>query len=61
MNEFELIERIFSQIQAAQSLSSSVDKGIVEKGIGDDAAVMSLPAGARLVSCIEYTGSRSTF
>ena len=53
MNEFELIERIFSQMQAAQSLSSSVDKGIVEKGIGDDAAVMSLPAGARLVSCID--------
>ncbi|MDN3399282.1 thiamine-phosphate kinase [Psychrobacter sp. APC 3426] len=48
MNEFELIERIFSQMQAAQLLSSSVDKGI-----GDDAAVMSLPAGARLVSCID--------
>ena len=53
MNEFELIERIFSQMQAAQSLSSSVDKDSVEKGIGDDAAVMSLPAGARLVSCID--------
>ena len=48
MNEFELIERIFSQMQAAPSLSSTV-----EKGIGDDAAVMSLPAGARLVSCID--------
>ncbi len=48
MNEFELIERIFSQMQATQSLSSSV-----EKGIGDDAAVMRLPAGARLVSCID--------
>ena len=48
MNEFELIERIFSQMQAAPSLSSNV-----EKGIGDDAAVMSLPAGARLVSCID--------
>lgn len=53
MNEFELIERIFSQMQAAQSLSSSVNKGRVEKGIGDDAAVMCLPAGARLVSCID--------
>lgn len=53
MNEFELIERIFSQMQAAPSLSSIVDKGNVEKGIGDDAAVMSLPAGARLVSCID--------
>lgn len=53
MNEFELIERIFSQMQAAQSSSSSVDKGNIEKGIGDDAAVMSLPAGARLVSCID--------
>jgi len=58
MNEFELIERIFSQMQAAPSLSSTVDKvnvdkGGVEKGIGDDAAVMSLPAGSRLVSCID--------
>ena len=58
MNEFELIERIFSQMQAAPSSSSAVDKGNVdkgnvEKGIGDDAAVMSLPAGARLVSCID--------
>ena len=48
MNEFELIERIFFQMQAAQSSSSNV-----EKGIGDDAAVMSLPAGSRLVSCID--------
>ncbi|WP_413519073.1 thiamine-phosphate kinase [Psychrobacter glacincola] len=48
MNEFELIERIFSQMQAAHSSSSNV-----EKGIGDDAAVMSLPAGSRLVSCID--------
>lgn len=53
MNEFELIERIFSQMQAAPSSSSNVDKGNVEKGIGDDAAVMSLPAGTRLVSCID--------
>ncbi|MEN6671053.1 thiamine-phosphate kinase [Psychrobacter sp. B38] len=48
MNEFELIERIFSQMQAATTLSSDV-----EKGIGDDAAVIALPAGARLVSCID--------
>ncbi|WP_372844550.1 thiamine-phosphate kinase [Psychrobacter sp.] len=48
MNEFELIERIFSQMQASQSSSSTV-----EKGIGDDAAVMALPQGARLVSCID--------
>ena len=48
MNEFELIERIFSQMQAAQSLSNGV-----EKGIGDDAAVMALPIGSRLVSCID--------
>lgn len=53
MNEFELIERIFSKMQSAQSLSSNVEKGSVEKGIGDDAAVMSLPAGSRLVSCID--------
>jgi len=48
MNEFELIERIFSQMQAAPPLSSGI-----EKGIGDDAAVMALPAGSRLVSCID--------
>lgn len=48
MNEFELIERIFSQMQAAQPLSNNI-----EKGIGDDAAVMALPMGSRLVSCID--------
>ena len=48
MNEFELIERIFTQMQALQSLPNNV-----EKGIGDDAAVMALPIGARLVSCID--------
>ena len=48
MNEFELIERIFLQMQAAQPLS-----GGLEKGIGDDAAVMTLPVGSRLVSCID--------
>lgn len=47
MNEFELIERIFGQMQASQSPND------VEQGIGDDAAVMSLPEGARLVSCID--------
>ncbi|MCG3860030.1 thiamine-phosphate kinase [Psychrobacter sp. Ps5] len=53
MNEFELIERIFSQMQAAPSSSSTAEARNVEKGIGDDAAVMSLPVGARLVSCID--------
>ncbi len=48
MNEFELIERIFTQMQAAQPSSDNV-----EKGIGDDAAVMALPIGSRLVSCID--------
>ena len=48
MNEFELIERIFGKMQALQSSPNDV-----EKGIGDDAAVMSLPAGSRLVSCID--------
>ena len=48
MNEFELIERIFAQMQSAQALSNDV-----EKGIGDDAAVMVLPIGSRLVSCID--------
>ena len=53
MNEFELIERIFAQMQAAPSLSNTAEAHNIEKGIGDDAAVMSLPAGAHLVSCID--------
>ena len=52
MNEFELIERIFLQQQAAQSAAAGT-KNSIEKGIGDDAAVMAIPAGARLVSCID--------
>ena len=48
MNEFELIERIFVQMQAAQP-----SPDYVEKGIGDDAAVTTLPIGSRLVSCID--------
>jgi len=52
MNEFELIERIFLQMQADYLPSDAIKKGI-EKGIGDDAAVMSLPVGARLVSCVD--------
>ncbi|MEC5210700.1 thiamine-monophosphate kinase [Psychrobacter sp. PL15] len=48
MNEFELIEQIFLQLQADQPLPTDI-----EKGIGDDAAVMSLPAGSRLVSCVD--------
>lgn len=52
MNEFELIEQIFFQLQADHLLAASSKKGI-DKGIGDDAAVMSLPAGSRLVSCID--------
>ncbi len=52
MNEFELIERIFLRLQNEQSYAANANKGL-EKGIGDDAAVMSLPAGSRLVSCID--------
>lgn len=52
MNEFELIERIFLKLQAEQSKLNGAATGI-EKAIGDDAAVLSLPAGARLVSCID--------
>jgi thiamine-monophosphate kinase len=47
MTEFELIERIFSTLQDEQPSAG------IEKAIGDDAAVMSLPTGARLVSCID--------
>ena len=52
MNEFELIERIFLKMQTEQPLAADVHQGL-EKGIGDDAAVMSLPVGSRLVSCID--------
>ncbi|NYR10595.1 thiamine-phosphate kinase [Psychrobacter sp. BI730] len=48
MNEFELIERIFSQMQATHAPLTGI-----EKGIGDDAAVVALPTGSRLVSCID--------
>ena len=52
MTEFELIERIFLKLQTDLSLSSDISNSI-KKGIGDDAAVVSLPAGSRLVSCID--------
>ena len=52
MNEFELIERIFLQRQNEQATLNDASSGI-EKGIGDDAAVISLPIGSRLVSCID--------
>ena len=52
MNEFELIERIFLQRQNEQATLNDASSGI-EKGIGDDAAVVSLPIGSRLVSCID--------
>ena len=52
MNEFELIERIFLQRQNEQAALNDAISGI-EKGIGDDAAVISLPIGSRLVSCID--------
>lgn len=56
MNEFELIERIFLKQQTEQNALSGAQSAVdsaLEKGIGDDAAVMSLPAGSRLVSCID--------
>lgn len=48
MDEFELIEQIFCQMQEDNPLTAAV-----EMGIGDDAAVMALPTGSRLVSCID--------
>lgn len=58
MNEFELIEQIFSSLQAKLALSAgrataALQTATIEKGIGDDAAVMALPTGSRLVSCID--------
>lgn len=47
MTEFDLIEQIFNQKQTLPNHSD------IQKGIGDDAAVTSLPIGARLVSCID--------
>lgn len=52
MTEFELIERIFLKLQTDLSLSDDISNSI-KKGIGDDASVMSLPAGSRLVNCID--------
>ena len=51
MNEFELIEHIFLKLQVDSALANGTQN--IEKGIGDDAAVMTLPLGARLVSCID--------
>ena len=48
MNEFELIEHIFLELQAEHTLTADINKGI-----GDDAAIISLPVGSRLVSCID--------
>ncbi|WP_352338845.1 thiamine-phosphate kinase [Psychrobacter sp. 16-MNA-CIBAN-0192] len=52
MTEFELIEHIFLKLQVDSALANGHQHSI-EKGIGDDAAVMALPLGARLVSCID--------
>lgn len=48
MNEFELIEQVFLKLQAEHAPAAGI-----EKSIGDDAAVMALPVGSRLVSCID--------
>lgn len=48
MTEFELIERIFATLQ-----HDTPNAHDIEKGIGDDAAITRVPAGARLVSCID--------
>ena len=56
MTEFELIERVFLQGQAALDAADPAQfaqQGSIEKGIGDDAAVTSVPTGARVVSCID--------
>lgn len=47
MTEFDLIEQIFNQKQTLPNQSD------IQKGIGDDAAITTLPIGARLVSCID--------
>lgn len=48
MTEFELIEQIFLARQTKQPTATDIDKAI-----GDDASVMALPTGSRLVSCID--------
>ena len=52
MTEFELIECIFLKLQIDSALAND-SQHLIEKGIGDDAAVMALPVGSRLVSCID--------
>jgi len=45
MGEFELIERYFAAVGAA--------RGDVVLGVGDDAAVLSVPAGHELIACAD--------
>lgn len=52
MTEFELIEQIFLKLQIDSAFAND-SQHLIEKGIGDDAAVMALPLGSRLVSCID--------
>ena len=45
MGEFELIERYFSRLGAT--------RGDVALGVGDDAALLAVPAGQQLVACVD--------
>lgn len=53
MNEFELIEQIFSQLQSKPSFVKDSKAAGIQKAIGDDASVITLPRDSRLVSCID--------
>ncbi|WP_230655770.1 thiamine-phosphate kinase [Psychrobacter sp. I-STPA10] len=52
MTEFELIYQIFAEQQASTdgSLAQAVH---IDKGIGDDAAVISISQNSKLVSCVD--------
>ncbi|CAM4135497.1 thiamine-phosphate kinase [Psychrobacter arenosus] len=52
MTEFELIYRYFDQQQQAAG-ANALSQATVLKGLGDDAAVIRLPAESQLVSCVD--------
>lgn len=52
MTEFKLIYRYFDQQQQA-ARANALSQASVLKGLGDDAAVIRLPAESQLVSCVD--------
>lgn len=53
MTEFELIYRYFDQQHQQAAGATTLSQAPVLKGLGDDAAVIRLPAESQLVSCVD--------